>query len=399
MATPLLLPALCITLLLSWGSLYYGYTVLAGPMAQSLQASGTAVAAAYSLALLAWGLMSWPMGRALQRWGGRRVMCGGSLLAAAALVLLAHAQSLPVFVAAWALLGLAMAATLYEPAFAVVVACRPGAHRRPIGLLTLAGGLASSVFWPLTQALVQALGWRHTALVFAALQLLVCAPLHAACLPGHAALPRGEAVGVAESGTRPPPLRDARLYWLGAAFAAQGFVIAAMAAVMLDLLRGLGLAAPAALLVAAAIGPMQSAGRLLDLLAGDRLPPQRLGALTFGLLPAGLLLLGIGLPAVAGCVAFVVMYGAGLGLLTLVRASAPLRLFGPGRYALVAGALATPAVLARAAGPLGASALLAALGGDHRVLLLVLAGLSAAGSAAYAMAWRGRAMRPLASAG
>ncbi|MCR5865001.1 hypothetical protein [Aquincola sp. J276] len=156
------------------------------------------------------------------------------------------------------------------------------------------------MFWPLTLALVQALGWR----------------------------------------ARPPPLRDARLCWLGAALAAQGFVIAAMATGM------------------------------LDLLAGDRLAPQRLGALTFGLLPAGLLLPGIGSPAVAGCIAFVVMYGAGLGLLTLVRAAAPLRLFGPGPYALVAGALATPAVLARAAG-----------------------------SAAYAMAWRGRALRPPASAG
>lgn len=399
MASPLLLPALCTTLLLSWGSLYYGYTVLAGPMAQALQASGTTVAAAYSLALGLWGLMSWPVGRALQRWGGRRVMAGGSLLAATALALLSQAHGLPLFLLAWALLGIAMAATLYEPAFAVVVACRPGAHRRPIGVLTLVGGLASSVFWPLTQALVQALGWRHTTLLYAAMHLLVCAPLHAACLPRHVGPPPPTSARARAAGAPRPPLRDARLYWLGAAFAAQGFVIAAMAAVMLDLLHGLGLAAPSALWVAAAIGPMQTAGRMLDLLAGERLPPRRLGAVTFSLLPAGLGLLWLGSPGAAACVGFVVLYGAGQGLLTLVRAAAPLQLFGPERYAVVAGALATPTVLARAAAPLGGSLLLAASGGDHRTLLLALAGLSVAGAFAQAMAWRGATPRPLASVG
>ena len=339
-------------------------------------------------------------------------MTAGSLLAGVAFGLLSQAHSLPPFLAAWLLMGVAMAATLYEPAFALVVASRPGAHRRPIALLTLAGGLASSVFWPLTDALVQALGWRCTALLFGGLHLLVCAPLHAACLPRHRPTQPAATPPSPTPPTGPQPTattrRDRRLLWLGAAFAAQGFVIAALAAVMTGLLQGLGLPASTALWVAAAIGPMQSGGRLLDLVAAERLSPQALGALTFVLMPLGLCCLGLGslymaLPGAAGargaaCAGFVLLYGTGLGLLTLVRASAPLWLLGPQRYAAAAGALAAPAVLARAAGPLGASALLASFGGDHRALLLALTACSLAASVAYAMAWqagrRGRGPDP-----
>src|SRR3954463_2277457 len=174
---------LSVTQIISWGSLFYAISVLMAPIEHELGWSRDAIVGAFSLSMVCTGLAAFPVGNLIDRYGGRHVMGGGSVLAAVMLAVLSQTTSLPVFYATWIGLGIAMGAVLYEPAFTVITACFGPQARKGITALTLAGGLASTVFWPLTQALITSLGWRDALLVLAFLNLLVCAPLHWWWLP------------------------------------------------------------------------------------------------------------------------------------------------------------------------------------------------------------------------
>lgn len=140
-------------LLLSWGSLYYAFALLADSMGRDLDCSPETIAGAFSTALLVWGAATYPAGLAMDRWGARIVMTIGALTAAAAFYGLSTIESVWAFYVFWSALGLSMAMTLYEAAFAVVVQTYSSEHRRRIGWLTVVGGLASTLFWPLTFSL------------------------------------------------------------------------------------------------------------------------------------------------------------------------------------------------------------------------------------------------------
>src|SRR5690606_2617390 len=124
------------------------------------------------------GAVSAGVGRLMDRRGGRLAMSVGSVLAALGLVILSQVRDPVSYLAAWAFLGLAMRLTLYDAAFAALVQVTPSRGRRAISYLTLFGGLASTVFWPIGHVLNGAYGWRTTLLIFAAINLLVCLPLH-----------------------------------------------------------------------------------------------------------------------------------------------------------------------------------------------------------------------------
>lgn len=374
------------SLLVSWGSLYYSFTVLAGPMQKELQCSAGTVAGAFSFALLVWGMATYPVGRALNHWGGRAVMSLGSLFAVAAFLGLHSVSSVWAFYALWGLLGAAMALTLYEPAFAVIVQSFSAGHRRRIGWLTIVGGMASTIFWPLSHYLDAHFGWREAALAFAALHFFVCVPL-------HLSLPRGRQGGASErseNSVSPPLLSSsqhtAAFTQLAACFTIYGFVTAAMAVQVIPALESLGLDAATALALAACIGPAQAAGRALDFALGERLNVRRIGMITLSLMPLSLAALWLAQWLPILCIVFVIAYGLSLGLLTVIKAMAPLALSGTKRYARNSGALSAPAVVARAAGPLGAAWLLATFGG-HGPLLLALLAASAFGSWMYLRAW------------
>src|SRR5207253_3638670 len=132
------------------------------------------------------------------RFGGHRVMPSGSLIGALGLFGLAYADHPAAYLAVWMLLGVAIAGSLYDPAFATLGRIFGAAARRPITALTLAGGFASTVSWPATQALLDALGWRGTYLVYAALLAGIAAPLHALALPRRRAEPELRPTGSAE---------------------------------------------------------------------------------------------------------------------------------------------------------------------------------------------------------
>lgn len=385
----LLLPALCVTAVVSWGSLYYAFAELMRPIRADMQWGAQATMGAYSLALLVSGLCAYPVGRTVERGHGRWVMTLGSGLAGLLFLALGGVESISAFYAVWAGLGVAMAMTLYEPAFGVLVSVFERDWRKKIGLLTLAGGLASTVFWPLTHVLVSQLGWRGCAVVLGAMHLLLCVPLHVSAIPsaGPKTPPqRAESPGpVPAHSERRSLLRTPSFWLLGTSFTAFGFVTSALAVHAIALIESRGWSPAEAVALAAFIGPMQTAGRAAELVFGHRIAALSLGLRAVWLTPLGLLAL-LFAPAQSALIwVFVLLHGAGLGLSTIVRATTPAEMFGRERYASNSGALATPSLAARAVGPLAATQVLGSSGPYGSVLLLLLA-VAAAGAVSYGLA-------------
>ncbi len=358
--------ALSVTMIIAWGSQYYAIAVLAPAIGEAEGWSREAIFGAYSIGLLSQGLCSFPVGLLLDRFGGRIVMSLGSVLSALSLAALAWAPSEPWFFAAWVLTGAAMAATQYEPAFATITASFGEQARRAITVLTFAGGLASTVAWPITAALLPWLGWRDTYLVWAAAALLICLPLHAAFLPG---------TRVARGTPRRPlgPILRTAAFWFVALALTTGAVLFSIVAVhAIPMLQEAGLSATTAVAVASFTGPMQVAGRVLEFAGLQRVRPSRVAILAAAAQPLAILAL-MGVEQwwwLAG--AYVVLYGASGGILTIVRGTVPAELFGREGYGAVAGALVSPGIVARAIGPYAAAWLWQAAGGDYRPVQIVM---------------------------
>jgi len=379
--------ALGLAQIISWGSFYYAFALLLAPLGARLRAEPAGVVGAFSLALLVTGLLSAPAGAWIDRHGGRGLMTAGSLAGALLLALLSQVQSLVQLYLVWAGLGAVMAATLYDPAFAVLARLFRQGPRKAITVLTLFGGFASTVFWPLTQGLIAGLGWQAALWVLAALNLLVCAPLHAFFLPaGGAATVHARTAQAAARGGLATLLRQPSFAWLCAAFTANTLVFSALAVHLIGLLGTRGLTPAQAAWVGACIGPMQVLGRLLEYLFLARWRPSRLGALTLWLLPLslGALLASQGLSPLLAL--FALCYGAGNGMMTIVRGALPAELYGRLGYGLVNGALATPVLLSKAGGPLGTALLLGWL--QPGQLILALAGLGVLAALLFALALR-----------
>jgi MFS family permease len=384
-----LLVPLGLTQILSWGSLYYAFALMIVPLARATGAGHGTVVGAFSFALLVNGVASAPVGRWIDRHGGRWAMCGGSLLGGALLIALAYVHGVVALYTLWGLIGVAMAASLYDPAFAVLGQIFQERQRKAITALTLFGGFASTVFWPLTQALMQHLGWQQALVALGLLNLLVCAPVHALLLPSR----RRPEPQAAATPSPPSPaghslLRDPTFLGLCAAFTGNALVFSALSVHLLPLLQAKGLTASQAAWAGALVGPMQVAGRVLEYLFLSRWSPSRVGTLAIWLLPASLGLLaviGTGLPGLA---AFALLYGAGNGVMTIVRGAMPAELYGRRHYGAINGAMAAPVLLAKAIGPLAAVAVAAAAG--PMALLLGLALLAAASALAFGLTVRRR---------
>ena len=346
--------ALGVTEIVSWGSLYYAFSVLLLPMERDLGWDRSTLVGAFSLGMLCTGLGSWPAGALIDRYGGRTLMTVGSLAAAGLLAMLAHAHSVLPFYLIWMGLGFAMAAVLYEPAFAVIYRSFKEDGKKAVTALTLAAGFASSLFWPLTQALVEPLGWRATVLVLALLNLGICLPLHAFVLSSG----RGPASGAA---ARNPDrsgraFLQARTFWLLAfAFTANMLAFSALSVHLIPLLRERGLSGAVAVTLAALVGPMQVAGRVVEYVLGRRVSVLDSGLVALALLPVGLLLLLFGGANLTLLAVALLLYGASNGVMTIVRAAVPAELFDREQYGSINGALSAPVIMSRAAAPMAAS--------------------------------------------
>jgi predicted MFS family arabinose efflux permease len=378
--------------LISWGSLFYAFALLMEPVERELGLTRAESSLAFSLALLVEGLVAYPVGRWIDRGHERVVITAGSVLAAIGLVLHSQVSSLVGFYAVWASLGAAMAATLYAPVFSVVTRRFPHDFRRAIITLTFLGGLASTVFIPLTAGLISSWGWRDALLWLAALHVLVCAPLHFHLLRGA---PVAMKVEAHLDSAMPRQLSHYLLsapFWLIATFVVLMMAVTvALPAHMISLLRENGLKEAWVIAIPASIGAIQVLGRVLlyfferhlDLHLANRLIPC--------LIPLGLLALLAAPLAGSGHVAmvllFVSLYGLGNGLLTIVKGTAMAQYVSRDHVASLNGALGVPLALARAAAPLLLGVLWSAEAGYAQGLWMLL-GFSVLGTVALVAAQR-----------
>jgi MFS family permease len=366
--------------LVAWGTLYYGIAFLEPAIGADTGWRPAGIFGAYSAGLLAAALLAPAVGHLLARHGARAVMPAGSALAAAAFTLMAASDDLLLFFAAWLLAGVAMAMTLYEAAFSALREQAGRDFRRALGTVTLVGGFASTAFWPLTHGLVAGLGWRTTALVYAALHLGMGLCLYR----GLPALARPG--GAHPAAAAPPPrLRPRRIVLpLAFAFACAALATSAVSAHVAAFLGQRGLADGVAILAMALIGPMQVAARLLEWRLAGRVPVRTTGLLAFFGLALGLALLAWNAAGAWTAFAFVILYGAANGVLTVVRGGVPAEWLPDAGYAATLGALSAPALVARALAPLAAALALAAWGGAATLWLMALAALT--GLAAFSFA-------------
>lgn len=372
---------LACTQIISWGSLYYAFSILAPSIQREFGWGPTLVFGAYSWSLLVAGLVATPIGILLDRHGGQMVMGAGSVVCAVGFFLLSESHSPVAYFTAWTILGLAMGLTLYEAAFATINRRFAGAGRQAISTLTLFAGFASTIFWPLTQALNSSVGWRDSYLWFGAMQLLVCLPLHLLLGRDEPLSRRAAQVGQ-RSHTLAQAVRHPAFWKLAMAFSANIFVFSAISVHLIPLLQELGHSARAAVIVAMLIGPMQVAGRILERTVARNTAPQTVGKFCFSALPAALVaILWLGAQAWAVAV-FCILYGLSNGIITIVRGTLPQAMFGSENYGAISGALAGPALLAKASGPIIAAWVLGR-GGTPALLLGVLLGVAAASVGLY----------------
>jgi len=345
--------------LITWGSVFYTFALLVEPVERELGLGRAQTALAFSLALLVEGFCALRIGRWIDRGHERLVMTGGSLLVGGCLLLHGFIDSLWAFYAVWALLGAGMAATLYAPVFAVVTRRFPDHFRRGIITMTFLGGLASTVFIPLSAWLIAQLGWRPALWCLAALQFLVCAPLHGLLLR-HAPAGRVPVAPQQASAEFSRHVRSAPFLLIGVFVVLVMAVTAALPAHMVSLLRENGLSETWAIAVPASIGLVQVFGRALlyffehhlDVHVANRVIPCFLPlGLACLLLAPWLAGLGAGWP-LALVLLFVLFYGMGNGMVTIVKGTVIAQYVDRDHVASLNGALGVPAALARAAAPL-----------------------------------------------
>jgi predicted MFS family arabinose efflux permease len=361
--------ALGMTQILAWGSSYYLPAVLAKPIAADTGWPLSLVAAGLSLGLLASGLASPRVGRAIDRFGGRPVLALSSALIAGGQILLALAYSPIVYFAAWLVMGVGMGAGLYDAAFSTLGRLYGDSARRAITSLTLWGGFASTVCWPLSAYLVETLGWRGACLVYAALQIGVSLPLHLTLIPWVRP-------AVADHGAMRPSgsvdhRRRSTLLLLGAVLVLTAVITSVISVHLLNILQGRGMDLAAAVALGVLIGPAQVASRVIEMTVGVRFHPIWTMIAAISLMGAGLLLLWLAVPFVAGVL---VLYGLGNGIYSIARGTLPLALFGKDGYATLMGRLARPAQIASALSPSLGAFLLDAGGTALITTVLVVTG-------------------------
>ena len=371
-----------VTEILAWGAIFYPPVLTVPLIAHERGWSMAFAMGGFSLALLTAGLVSPRVGSMIDRHGGHRIMPLGSLLAALGLALIVYADHPAAYLAVWLLLGVAIAATLYDPAFATLGRIFGAAARRPITALTLAGGFASTVSWPATHFLIEAVGWRGTYLVYAALLALVAAPLHAFALPRTRAKPAARPGQEVQARSVVLPPTGWPFLLVAAAFAAYAFVPSGLSAHLLAIFGRAGMDAATVVAIGALFGPAQVAARICELLFARSIHPLLIARFAVAMLLAAFALIALFGLTVAAAASFAVMFGMANGLLTIARGAVPLALFGAAGYGALIGRIAMPFLVMQAIAPL-VLAFVAERASDPAVLGVV-AGFAALSFIAFA---------------
>jgi len=360
--------------ILAWGTSFYFPAVFAGPIVKATGWSLGYVVGGTSIGLLVAGLVSPPVGRFIGRYGGRPVLLFSSLCFALGLTGIGLAPTLPAYLAAWVVLGLGMGTGLYDAVFATLGRIYGSAARAPITNLTLFGGFASTICWPLSAFLIEHAGWRNACLVYAALHLAVSLPLQMAVVRRTPpVLDSGESKDKPETAVEPVPIANEGLIFalLAAVLSLAAGIGSIVVVHLLIFLQARGVDYATAVGLGTLFGPAQVGARVVEWLFGSRYHPIWTMIGSASLMAIGLLLLFGGLPTL---VLIILLYGAGYGVSWIGRGTLPLTLFGPVRFPRLMGRLAFPSLIVQALAP-SAGALLIETVGTHTVIgiLTVLA--------------------------
>jgi len=360
--------ALGIAQILAWGASYYLPAILARPIEAEMGWPLAWVVGGLSVGLLVAGLVAVRVGHAIERHGGRPVLATSVVLLALGLAILAATNGLVVFFLAWVVLGIGMAAGLYDAAFSCLGRIFGSEARPAITALTLWGGFASTVCWPISAFLAETFGWRGACLVYAAVFLIVVLPLLLVILPREERRESGMKHAAApESGETPPGRRRLAFAILSLMMTAGGAIMAVWSVHAITILQAGGLTLAGAVALGALVGPAQVGGRVIEMLTGGRCHAMWTLAASVILVALGMTLLWMGFPIPA---LSLVLYGAGNGIWSIARGTVPLALFGPHGYAVLIGKLAVPSLLAQAAAPPIGALLLDSVGADGTLAVL-----------------------------
>lgn len=379
--------------LVSWGTLFYSFSLFILPMERELGWSKTDLNGALSAGLLVAALFAMPIGRWIDRGRDRAVLTIGSLAGGLMLLAWAGVSDLVLFYAIWLVIGASLAATLYEPAFAVLTTRLGPQYRRAITSMTLVGGFASTVFMPLTQLLIDWLGWRPALVVLGVVTLTVCGGIHWFLLT-PSDRPEAPPAPAAETEDRSPLRRAIRTpaFWgLLIALSSYGAAQTALIFHLVPLLNERQMDTATVVAILTIIGPMQVLGRVLVVAFGKNLSARTIGSFSLLVQPLAMLVL-IWLPPTAVWAGLAIaVYGAANGVTTIVRGTIIQEVLGRAGYGVISGAISFPATILRALAPVVA-ALVFDLAGDYdRVLWLIFAVYFAAALAfLVAVLWRPR---------
>ena len=379
-----ILGALSITETVSWGVLYYAFAVFLLPMRREFGVSIAELTGAFSLALLISGVAGIGVGRYLDDHSPRTLMTAGSIAGALLVLAWSRVESLVAFYALWAAIGLVMAAVLYEPAFTVIAKWFPVAQqrRRALTALTLVAALASFIFLPLSQALIDAHGWRDALVILAVILAAATIPLHALVLRKAPEAPESRHV-VEPSSTAAEALRSWPFWLLTAAFFLATLTGIAMTVLAIPFLLERGYSATFAAFAVGLVGFSQIPGRVLFATLGSRVPAAWATAGVFLLIAVGIIVL-VSIHGTVAAITGLVVLGMGNGMTTLSRATLIADRYGAGAYGTIGGVAASFTTGARAAGPVAAAAYAELVG--FPALLWTLAALAAV---AAMLAYRG----------
>jgi len=361
--------ALGVVQILAWGTSFYIPAVFAEPIVKDTGWSLGWVVGGTSIGLLVAGLISPQVGRIIDVHGGRPVLFASSIFYAAGLAGIGLAPALPVYLFAWVLLGIGMGTGLYDAVFAALGRLYGSEARGPITNLTLFGGFASTVCWPLSAFMIEHVGWRSACFIYAALHLVVALPLQMAVIRRA---PKPAAASPLDAA--PPPPAPARIANETLIFALLALVLSIAAGIgsivvvhLLIFLQARGVDFALAVSLGTLFGPAQVGARVVERLFGSRYHPIWTMIASCGLMAAGLLLLLGGFPIL---LLVILLYGAGYGISWIGRGTLPLALFGPVRFPRLMGKLAFPSLIVQAVAPSAGALLIEARGVDATIGVL-----------------------------
>ena len=374
-----------LTQTIGYGTLYYSYGVLAPAISAEFNIGIDWFFGAFTVGLLLGGLVAPFVGKMLDRQGARPVLAAGSLCASAALIACSLSPNIWWFSCAVIFMEAAACLVLYEAAFAGLTQIYRSEARRAITLITLIAGFASTIFWPLTQTLLEGFGWRATFAMFAIAHVLACAPLHWFVLKKARPVQKSteNKTETIEPLTLTGHVRQRAIVFYTIAIVVSGLVYAAFPVHMLKIIENEGFSAQAAALIAMFMGPAQVLSRLIEVMGGHRFDPLMTGKVALGALVASIAILLATPGSLVTAVLFATTYGVAQGLITIARGTVPLQLFGVHGYASLVGKITGMRLLANASSPFLFALAMTHLSVDLALLVSAFAAIAAFAAFAF----------------